>query len=198
MHRDEDLVRSYLGGEENALRLLIDRYLKSLYNFVYQYVGNADEAEDVVQEVFVKVWKNLKKFDRSRSFKTWIFTIAKNSALDVLKKKKTIPFAAFEDEQGHNALVANLTDESLLPNELLERADIAGVLQKTVEKLPSADRVILFLYYHDGFNFREIAEALEEPLDTIKSRHRRALLRLKKLLVQDDMHPNEASARMDK
>ena len=90
---DEQLVWDYLKSDEKSLELLIRRYLKPIYSFVYRYVGKAHDADDVTQDVFVKVWRNLKKFDREKSFKTWIFAIAKNTAFDHLKKKKAIPFS---------------------------------------------------------------------------------------------------------
>ncbi|MBI4159946.1 sigma-70 family RNA polymerase sigma factor [Candidatus Wolfebacteria bacterium] len=73
---------------EVSLELLIRRYLKPIYGFTYRYVGAGQDTEDVTQETFVKVWRNLKKFDQNKSFKTWIFSIAKNTAIDFLKKKK--------------------------------------------------------------------------------------------------------------
>ena len=88
-YSDEQLINNYLKGDEKSLEILIHRYLKPIYNFVYRYVNNKQEAEDVTQEVFVKTWRNLKKFKRNKSFKTWIFSIAKNTAIDSFKKKKT-------------------------------------------------------------------------------------------------------------
>ena len=85
--KEEQLVRDYLKGDENSLEILIGQYLKPIYSFIYRYVGNASEAEDITQEVFVRVWKNLKKFDQNKKFKTWIFGIAKNASIDWLRKK---------------------------------------------------------------------------------------------------------------
>ena len=75
MDSDQKLIADYLGGDEKALEILIYRYLKPIYSFVYRYVGNEQEAEDITQEIFVKAWRNLKKFNQNKSFKTWIFTI---------------------------------------------------------------------------------------------------------------------------
>jgi len=154
-------------------------------------VGRQD-AEDVTQEVFVKVWRNLKKFDQQKSFKTWIFSIAKNASLDYLKKKKAIPFSEFsarggsafggENVAGENMLAETLADPAPLPQELLERAGIAQVLNKTMEKLSPKYRMVLFLRYNDHFTFREIAETLGESINTVKSRNRRALIKIRKLL----------------
>lgn len=179
---DKTLIEEYLAGDEKSLEILIHRWLLSIYSFVYRYVGLGEAAEDITQEVFVKVWRNLKKFDQQKNFKTWIFSIAKNTSIDWLKKKKAIPFSNFENEEGENQLTETLEDPSPLPNEILERAGVAEMLNAAMNQLTPKYRMVLFLRYNDHFTFREIAEVLGEPLDTIKSRHRRALIKLKKLL----------------
>jgi RNA polymerase sigma-70 factor, ECF subfamily len=183
-HSDQQLIADYLTGDEQSLELLIKQYLKPIHSFVYRYVGSTPEAEDITQEVFIRVWRNLKKFDQDKSFKTWIFSIAKNASLDFLKKRKTIPFSEFENEDGENMITETFVDPSPLPHELLERAGMAQVLTSAMEKLSPKYRMVLFLRYNDHFNFREIAESLGEPLNTVKSRHRRALVMLKKLLTE--------------
>lgn len=181
---DEQLITDYLAGDEQSLELLVKQYLKPIYSFVSRYVGNGQEAEDITQEVFVRVWRNLKKFDQNKSFKTWIFSIAKNASLDSLKKKKAIPFSEFDTEEGGNRITDTLADPSPLPLELLEKAGMAKILNAAMEKLSPQYRMVLFLRYNDHFNFREIAESLSEPLHTITSRHRRALIQLKKILTE--------------
>jgi RNA polymerase sigma-70 factor (ECF subfamily) len=181
---DQILIRKYLQGDEKSLEVLILSYLKPIYSFTYRYVESAQDAEDITQEVFVKIWRNLKKFDRNKSFKTWIFSIAKNTTIDFLKKKKTIPFSEFENKTGENILTKTLTDPAPLPLELLERADITQMLLLAMDKLSPKYRIMLFLRYNDHFNFREIAESLGEPLHTVKSRHRRALVMLKNFIQE--------------
>ena len=183
-NNDEILTRKYLQGDEKSLEVLILTYLKPIYSFVYRYVGNGQDAEDITQEVFVRVWRNLKKFDQNKSFKTWIFSIAKNASLDFLKKKKAIPFSEFEREDGGNIIIDTLADPSPLPPELLEKAGMARMLNEAMEKLSPQYRMVLFLRYNDHFNFREIAESLNEPLNTVKSRHRRALVMLRGLIQE--------------
>ena len=90
---DKKLIQQYLKGDSKSLDFLIAKYLKMIYSFVYKNVGSQSDAEDITQEVFVKVWKNLKKFDQKKSFKPWIFQIAKNTSIDFLRKRKTIPFS---------------------------------------------------------------------------------------------------------
>ena len=182
---DQELIAGYLADDEHSLKLLIERYFRPIYSFVYRFAGNAStqDAEDITQDVFVKVWRHIKKFDKEKSFKTWIFSIAKNAAIDFLKKKKTIPFSEFENEDGENTIMEKLTDSSPLPHELLERKEIGEMLAKAMENLSPKYRMVIFLRYNDHFTFREIAESLDEPLHTVKSRHRRALIMLKKEIL---------------
>ena len=140
------------------------------------------------------MWKNIKKFDPQKKFKTWLFSIAKNAAIDFLRKKKTIPFSKFssrgrsnfngENEAGENVIYETLSDPAPLPDELLERADIAQMLASAMDKLSPKYRMVIFLRYNDHFTFREIAESLEESLNTMKSRHRRALVKLRQILTK--------------
>lgn len=197
VNSDEQLVASYLKGNEKSLEVLIWRYLKLIYSFAFRFVNSAQEAEDITQEVFIKMWRNLKKFDprrsrfatlrgrQNRSFKTWIFAIAKNTCLDAMKKKKTIPFSKFEDEEGKNIFIDNLADGNLLPNELFEKVGIMRELNLAMAKLPSKYRLVEHLHYIEELTFKEISQILNKPLNTLKSQHRRALIRLKKILQKN-------------
>lgn len=186
---DQQLIADYLKGDEKALEVLVSRYLKPIYSLAYRYAGNVQDAEDVSQEIFVKAWRHLKKFDRRRNFKTWIFSIAKNTCLDFLKKtrtaaggQKTIPFAELATEDGGDFLAETIPDPSPLPQEALERAGLGETVAKAMEKLSPKQSLVLSLRYHNCFTFQEIAESLGESLNTVKSRHRRAILILKRLL----------------
>jgi len=165
---DEKLIDNYLQGDEKALEVLIRRYLKPIYSFCFRFVGNNQEAEDITQEVFLKVWRNLKKFKKEKNFKGWLFTIAKNTCFDFLRKKKKISTLSLEK-------YFYLVDLSLLPNEISEKESLKEKIQEAIEKLSSKTREILNLYYNQGLTFREIAQTLNEPINTVKSRHRRAI-----------------------
>ncbi|MFA6146272.1 MAG: sigma-70 family RNA polymerase sigma factor [Patescibacteria group bacterium] len=181
---DEQLIKKYLKGDEKSLEILIQQYLKPVYHFVYHYVNSVSDAEDITQEVFVRMWKNIRKFDRQKKFKTWLFSIAKNASIDFLRKKKTLPFSVFTDEKGNNILADTLKDNSPLPDEILEQKNAAQSLYSAIKKLSPKYRLVLGRHYNDDFTFREIAQSLNEPLHTIKSRYRRALISLKKFLIE--------------
>lgn len=189
---DQQLIVDYLKGDEESFKILIKRYLKPIYNFVYQYVNDPQEAQDITQEVFVRVWRYLKKFNQKKNFKTWLFQIAKNVSIDFYRKarfrggeRKNISFSDFENEKGENILTETIPDPGPLPDEILERSDIGQQLAKATKKLSLNYKNVICLYYYHHFTFQEIAEILSAPLNTVKSQHRRALSILKKILEKD-------------
>lgn len=178
---DEQLVARYLQqGEAVALEQLVKRYLNPLYAFARQYVGNTDTAADVVQETFVKVWKNLDKFDTKRNFRTWIFTIAKRTALDWLKQKSALPFSALAESESNFA--ENLVDHAPSILESLIKKEASRHLATAISQLPASHGAVVALRLNEELTFPEIARVLRAPLNTIKSRYRRGLMRLKELL----------------
>lgn len=176
---DEQLVGMYLNKDEKALEELVRRYLPFILGYVRRYTGNRDGASDITQEVFVKVWKNIKSFDQTKSFKTWIFTIAKRTAIDELRKKKALPFSMLG---GENDFAEFLIDESPSILEQIFSKQQFQELTTAVAKLPMSYSSVVSLRNYDGLSFREIAEKLKEPLNTVKSRYRRGLVLLKNLL----------------
>ncbi|MFA5368982.1 MAG: RNA polymerase sigma factor [Candidatus Paceibacterota bacterium] len=181
---DEQLVEVYLKGDKKALEILISRYLKPIYNFVYKYVNNSHDAEDITQETFVKIWKNIKKFDREKKFKAWIYQVARNTMIDFFRKKKTIPFSRFEDVNGNNVIIETLTDLNPLPLEVFEKKDFAQRLVVAINQLSPKYRDVVLMRYKEQLTFREISKNLGEQLNTVKSRYRRGLIELRKILIE--------------
>lgn len=179
---DEELVADYLRGENDSLNLLIKRYLKPIFGFVYRYVNNRETAEDIVQEIFIKTWKNLKKFNRKKSFKIWLFAIAKNTAFDFLKKKKPISFSTLQEKEEDGDFLETFVDPGPLPEEIFRHKEIFEILEKALNQISPNDRAIILLHYNENLSFQEIAEVFNEPINTVKSRHFRALIKLKNIL----------------
>ncbi|MBN1325638.1 sigma-70 family RNA polymerase sigma factor [Candidatus Falkowbacteria bacterium] len=177
---DENLVARYLAGDKKSLEILIKKYLKPIFNFCYYYTSNEADAEDITQEVFVKIWKNLQKFDQAKSFSTWLFAITKNTALDFLKKKKNVPFSAYTEEE-EKIFFDSLIDRSPLPDKLCEQAETKRNLDTKLGLLPLKYRKVINLRYRFDLSFSEISKRLNEPLNTVKSRYRRGVIMLKKI-----------------
>jgi len=176
---DEQLISNYLKGDKKSLEILILRYLKPIYSFVYQYVRNTTDAEDLTQEIFVKIWKNLKRFKKEKKFKPWLFAIAKNACFDFLRKRKKNSVLNLES-------ISQLIDYSPSPDEFLENKFLKEKIEKIIKKLSEKTKEVLNLYYYQGFTFKEIAEIFNESINTIKSRHLRAIAIIKKLLEDID------------
>lgn len=180
---DQELITAYHSGDELAINDLIQRHLRPVYNFVYRLVGGTNETEDITQEVFLKMWQNLGKYNIEQNFKTWLFTIAHNAAIDWLRRKKNINFSQFENADGENVLLDNLVDPEPLPDAVLARADEDKFVAAALNNLAPIYREVLLLYYVEQLTLAEVSQILKKPLDTIKSQHRRALILLRKSLV---------------
>ncbi len=181
---DEELIICALAENENAFTELVKRYIKPVYSFVYRIVGNKGDAEDITQDIFLSVWKNIRRFDTTKRFKTWIFTIAQNTALNWIKRKKPVLFAQLNSEE-EETLLDTMEDPGPLPETLFARADLGRLLARALETLHPQSRVVLLLHYEDGFTFTEIGEIFHESVNTIKSLHRRSLHALKNILERD-------------
>ena len=179
---DKQLIRNFLEGNDESFEYLVKKHLKAVYNFLYQLTKDMSLADDLTQETFFKAWKNIRRFDPEKNFKAWLFTIAKNSAYDAWKKKKTLPFSLFENSEGYNKL-DEIVEEKPLPDELLEQIGSAEELEEKMKKLSKKYRTILLLHYKEDFSLAEIAAILSIPYNTIKSQHKRALNALKKELL---------------
>lgn len=179
---DEKLVTLYLQGDQSAFEILVKRYTNHIYNFVGQFVGYGAVAEDITQESFIKVWKNLIKFDQTKKFKPWLYRIARNAAFDYLRKQK-MEFSLEVLDEKEEFQDYFFSDPTPNPFEQIVLAQSRQAIFDVVSQLPAIYAVVLKLYYLEEFSLPEIAGILAESIDTVKSRHRRALLKLETLLL---------------
>lgn len=178
---DEYLIKGYLDGNQDSFKILVEKYTPSIYNFSVRFVGLLNAA-DIVQDVFIKVWKNIKKFDHNKAnFKTWIFTITRNTVTDYLRKKKMIPFSSLDKEEENFA--DNIEDEVVLSDEALIKLEDKNLLNNLLDKIPAHYREVLILYYQEEMTFNEIGKLLNKPLNTVKSYHHRALELLRNMVL---------------
>lgn len=178
---DDTLVAAALAGNEDAYAELVRRYLTPAYNLCHRLTGNPDDASDAAQEAFVKAWKHLARFRHGGSFRAWVLRIAHNSALDILRKRRDIPMSAFDTDEGSNVLLDTTADtEPTAFERAVTAADVAK-LDSLLATLAPAQREVLSLYFAEHLTFREIGEITGEPLDTVKSRHRRAVQALQRV-----------------
>lgn len=174
------MITSYRSGDETSLELLFARHLRAVYGAAYRIVGNREDAEDVTQETFVKTWRALTTFDVSKSFRPWLMEIARNTAIDALRKKRGMLRSTF----ALDGAIETIQDPAPIGADVVAGHEMAAALAEATGQLPAATRTTLELRGM-GYTFREIGAQLKEPLHTVKSRYRRALLKVRHVLRRD-------------
>ena len=187
---DIQLIDLYLEGNTKAFDGLVNRYSQATYRLIVQIVGNKDETHDIVQETFIKVWKNIKKFDQKRNLKTWIFTIAKRTAIDYLRKRKNVAFSSIDDGETETPFGDNIPDDGLLANEIFEKNEDIELIKKALDSISLENKMIILLHHGEEMTFDEISIVLEKPMNTIKSQYRRTLIGLRKFLINQNTVKN--------
>jgi RNA polymerase sigma-70 factor (ECF subfamily) len=170
---DNELIVSSLRGDTQAFGALILRYRKMVIGVAYRVCGDAELAEDVAQETFIRVWNKLSSFRPEGNFRGWICRIAANLTIDTLRRQK--PTTDIEQ------VVVGSTDDG--PEGVALERERAAAVRAAILKLPPQTRTALVLREYQGFTYQEIADALDIPLGTVKSRLSDARRRLKAELV---------------
>ncbi|MFZ2522222.1 MAG: RNA polymerase sigma factor [Minisyncoccia bacterium] len=179
---DEQLISAYLEGDDHSLAILVDRYLTDAYNFAFKLTNDSHIAEDVTQESFMKAWKNIRKFIPGNSFRSWLFSIIHNTSIDYLRKKRELPFSNFENNEGHNSLVATLVDTEPLQDELIAMAEDTRYVENLLNQINPQYREVLTLRHTSNMTFDEMSKLLSRPLHTVKSQYRRGITSLRRLM----------------
>jgi RNA polymerase sigma-70 factor (ECF subfamily) len=175
---DSALVTAYLNEGERAFDVLVERYQARLLNFIYRTVGDRERAEDLVQEVFVRVYRHLGRFDRSKKFSTWIYTIASNLAKNELRNRSRNPLVFFQSLAkgigGDEERPVEFEDHRMRPDDLFRKRHLREVVEDSVSRLPVHHREVFVLRELEGKSYEEIAEITHCNLGTVKSRLNRA------------------------
>ncbi len=172
---DEELLAEYVGGQSEGFELLVRRHSQELFRFLARFTGNAAAAEDIVQEAFLQVHLSAGEVDRSRRFKPWVFTIAANKARDMMRSRARRPEMPLDaqvgsgDEEGQRFLDF-LADASYVPSGDLEKSEEQELVRSILAKMPEHLREVLVLSYFHRFPYKDIADILDVPLGTVKSR----------------------------
>ncbi|MDE2977068.1 MAG: sigma-70 family RNA polymerase sigma factor [Acidobacteriota bacterium] len=180
------LVAEAIGGSELAFRTLVERYQRPVFSLVLRMVRDRGIAEDVTQEVFVKAWMALSRYDPRRRFASWLFKIASNAAIDQLRRKKlpTTPLETSDADQ--SSILDRIEDErSESPDTLVKRRELSAALEAAVAALRPEYRLVVLLRFREELPYRDIAEATGMPLGTVKTNLRRARREIEERLRQD-------------
>jgi RNA polymerase sigma-70 factor (ECF subfamily) len=174
---DGDVVSAFLAGEERAFQELVTRYQSRLLNFIYRTIGDREKAEDLVQEVFIRVYRHIGRFDRSKKFSTWIYTIASNLAKNELRNRSRNPLVLFQTIKKNwqdDDRPLQFEDLNSRPDDLYRKRHLRELVEDSVAKLPAHHREVFVLRELEGKSYEEIAEITQTNLGTVKSRLNRA------------------------
>lgn len=185
MQADErELIRRCLARDERAYRELVRSYQSAVVNLAWRITGNADDAAEVAQETFIRVLRSLSTYDRARPFRTWLFKIASNLALDVIRRRKRRP-VSLEDLADEDGPPIDPADPGPGPDEGLRIDRSDARFDALVREMPEHYQAILFLRYKEELAYEEISETLDLPLGTVKVRlHRAHEILRRKLLAR--------------
>ena len=180
---DRDLVSGALAGSEAAFREIVLRYQRPLFSLVVRMVRDPQQAEDLVQEVFVKAFRALSSYDHQRKFSSWLFKIAHNATIDYLRKGR-LPTVALEDSSSDaRDWLDSIEDSSVVDaQEAQERADLAVVLERTIAQLRPIYREVTILRHREELSYREIVEITGLSLAAVKTNLHRARKALAEIL----------------
>jgi RNA polymerase sigma-70 factor (ECF subfamily) len=174
---DETLIAKFQKGDIQAYDTLVRRYKDQLLNYVYRFVGNRNDAEDLVQETFLRVYKNKHYYKEIAKFSTWVYTIAGNLAKTELrrrKRRKIFSVSNFVNEERD----FDIPDTDNNPESAVDGFLKDDIIQKAIEKLPAKFKEVILLRDVQGFAYEEISQILSIPLGTVKSRVNRGRLKL--------------------
>lgn len=174
---DADLMAALAAGNAAAMEVLYDRFNRPVFSFAYRMVGDRNHAEDVMQEVFLRAWRRAARFSETRgTLISWLLSITHNLAIDELRKVQRRPQKA--DSAEPELLMASLRDTGESIEEIAIGSEYGQIVREVLAEIPDAQRVVLELGYFRGMTQREIAEHLDTPLGTVKTRMRLALQKL--------------------
>ena len=191
----EALIQRCLRGDQHAWELIVRQYWRKVFNVAYKFVGKHDEAEDLTQDIFLKIFKSLDTFDRRANFQTWLISISRNLCIDhyrsVRKERKTI-------DRDVDANELTPASHEISPVQALEQRDRVVLLRQALTALPETLRTAVLMRDIQELSYQEIADRLRLPEGTVKSRINRGrteLARQIKKLRGDDYSPTGSGSK---
>lgn len=170
---DEEIVKLVQSGEIDLFEVLIERYEEKIRRYAKKFLSEKEDIEDLLQEIFLKAYENIKSFDPKRKFSTWLYRIAHNELVNAIKKRRFsfdldlfLPYLS--------------TKENLI--EKIDQKEMQEIIEKSLNKLEPKYREPLILFYFENLSYQEISEILQIPVSTVGVRIKRAKEKIKKLL----------------
>ena len=177
---DSDLVARAAAGDGSAFHALVERHRAMVYRVAYQFAGNHHDAEDIAQDVFIKVYRSLERFRYDAQLTSWLYRIVMNACIDHRRRQAPAGWAPFTDEAELKML--NVPEEGPGPEETAYGLQLGEVLEAEIARLPPGPRLVFTMRHHEGLKLSEIAEALGLAEGTVKRQLHAAVHRLRAVL----------------
>lgn len=185
MTNEMALIRRVQRGDQDAFAELLEAYEKPVYNLCLRMTGNPEDAADMTQEAFLKVWRGIEQYKFESSFSTWVYRLTSNVCIDFLRGKKrrqTVSLTVDEDQDG--AAELELPDAAPLPEDQVLHRETESEIVRAMNRLDDEFRMILTLRILEDLSYEEIAQVMDLKVGTVKSRLARARVKLKKILTE--------------
>jgi RNA polymerase sigma-70 factor (ECF subfamily) len=186
---DEELVEACQAGEASAFDVLVGRWEDRIRGAAYRFLGSEDEARDVAQEAFLKAYRGLAGFKREARFSSWLYQIATNLCRDRLRRRKTRPQVSLEALEEAGPVIVEMRPGA---HERLLEHDLAEAVRRAIHALPEEQRVVVILKEYQELTFLEIAQTLDVPISTVKTRLYRGLVQLRLRLETEGVRGSAA------
>lgn len=173
---DEDIVGSVRAGEAEIFSIIIERYETKIKRYARKFISDNEDINDVLQDIFIKVYKNIQSFDTKRKFSSWLYRIAHNELVNTLKKRKKTPLPLFDLD----ILFPQLFHDNNIEQEI-DHKDMQEIIEKCLDKLDFKYREPIILYYLEELSYKEIADILQIPISTAGIRIKRAKEAMKQI-----------------
>jgi RNA polymerase sigma-70 factor (ECF subfamily) len=172
-----DLVSAAAGGDSTAFQALVERHRSMVYRVACQFAGNHHDAEDIAQEVFIKVYRSLDRFRQDAQLTSWLYRIVMNACIDHRRRQHPANTAPFGDEAEHR--LRNTVEETPGPEDCAYAGELGQVLESEIARLPHGQRIVFVMRHHQGLKLSEIADALGLAEGTVKRQLHAAIHRLR-------------------
>ena len=183
---DVVLMLDFKAGNKNAFEQLMAKYYPRILNFIYRYINQSESAEDLTQEVFIKVYRNASSYEPKSKFQTWIYTIAKNVSLNELRKKPLARVSLDETLSSEDSeFKVQVEDpQAKLPSEAMAKEELAQAVRAAIQSLPENQKLAVILRRYENFSYEDIAQALNLSVEAVKSLLSRAKENLREKLAK--------------
>ena len=189
MSADTDLISRAAGGDPSAFQALVERHRSMVYRVAYQFAGNHHDAEDIAQDVFIKVYRSLDRFRQDAQLTSWMYRIVMNACIDHRRRQRPASAAPFGDEAEQRML--NTPEDTPGPEERAYAGELGQVLESEIGRLPNGQRVVFVMRHHQGMKLCEIADALGLAEGTVKRQLHAAVHRLRQALTRANVTAGE-------